>query len=175
MLIIFMTLDDPQDRELFTRLYTEYAALLIGCAYRILEDWGDAEDVVHDVFAALMDSPERIRRIPEEKQKAFLIVCTRNRARNILKKKKPVLELEYAENEEAPGYFDTEGSDLAALLEAEIAKLPPDRQEILILHYYWGLKFEEIGKILNKNPAAVQKMSIRLTKVLKERLEGGAL
>ena len=175
MLPIFMTIDDPEDRDLFAWLYEEHASFLVGTALRILEDRTEAEDAVQDVFVKLMDSPERLRRIPEEERIMFLVVCTRNRARDILRKKNRILELELnedsAETAMAP---DEDEPDLVTRLKEEMAKLPLYQQEILEMHYFWGMKFDEIGKQINKKPATVQKMAHRLTKKLKKRLEGGA-
>lgn len=173
MLLILMAIEDPEDRDLFTRLYTENVSLMTSCAKRILNDWAEAEDAVQDVFVNLMESPEQIRRIPEENRKAFLVICVRNRALNILKKKKPVLELEAAEAIESTGYLEPEEPDRLTLLKEEMAKLPAEQQEILGLHYYLGLTFEEIGALLNKKTATVQKTSARLKKTLRERLKGG--
>lgn len=177
MLLIFMTLESPEDRELFSWLYTENARLMASCAKHILNDWAEAEDAVHDVFVKLMESPEQIHRIPEENRRAFLVVCVQNRARNILKKRKPVLELETAEAIEAAGYVESDESDetdvLIQLME-EMEKLTDEQQEVLGLHYFLGLKFEDVGKLMNKKTATVQKMSKRLTRILRDRLEGGA-
>ncbi|MBO4839304.1 MAG: sigma-70 family RNA polymerase sigma factor [Lachnospiraceae bacterium] len=174
MLPVFMTIESPEDRELFSRLYTEHARLMASVAKHILNDWAEAEDAVHDVFVKLMDSPEQIRRIPEENRRAFLIVCVQNRARNILKKRKPVLELEIAEAMEAAGYEESEDPDLLVRLREEMEKLSGEQQEILGLHYFLGLKFEDVGRLMNKKTATVQKMSKRLTKTLRERMEGDA-
>ena len=174
MLLILMAIESAEDRELFTRLYTEYVGLMTSCAKRILNDWTEAEDAVQDVFVKLMESPEQIRRIPEENRKAFLVICVRNRAFNILKKKKPVLELETAEAMEAAGYVESEESDLLICLREEMEKLTDEQQEILGLHYFLGLKFEDVGRLMNKKTATVQKMSKRLTKILRDRMEGGA-
>lgn len=175
MLPIFMTIDDPEDRDLFARLYEEHASFLVGTAKRILEDRTEAEDAVQDVFAKLMESPERLRRIPEEERKMFLVVCTRNRVRDILRKKNRILEMELNE-ETAETAMDPEEDepDLVTRLKEEMAKLPLYQQEILEMHYFWGMKYDEIGKQLNKKPATVQRMAHRLTKELKKRLEGGA-
>ena len=121
-----------------------------------------------------MDAPEQILRVPEENRRAFLVVCVQNRARNILKRRKPVLELETAEAMEATGYVESEESDLLEQLMEEMETLTDEQQEILGLHYFLGLKFEDVGKLMNKKTATVQKMSKRLTRILRDRMEGGA-
>ena len=175
MLPIFMTIDDPADRDLFARLYEEHACLLVGTACRILKDRTEAEDAVQDVFVKLMESPERLRRIPEEERIMYLIVCTRNRARDILRKKNRILELEWnedsAETAKDPGEDE---SDPVERLKEEMAKLPPDQREILEMHFFWDMRFEEIGRQLGRKPGTVQKTARRLIKKLKKRLEGGA-
>ena len=173
MLLILMTIESPEDRDLFTRLYTDHAAFLVNAAYRMLDDWAGAEDAVQDVFVRLMDSPAQVRRIPADERKMFLLVCTKNRARDMLKKKSRIVELELESVPETP-FYPEEESDMVSSLKEAMAKLSDHQREILELHYYWGLTFDEIGRILDKNPAAVQKMSARLTKALRKQLEGGA-
>ena len=173
MILILMAIESPEDRDLFTRLYTDHAAFLVNAAYRILDDWAEAEDAVQDVFVKLMDSPVQIRRIPENERKMFLLVCTRNRARDMLRKKSRIMEMELESIPEMPGDPEEE-SDMVGRLKEAMAGLPDHQREILEMHYYWGLKFDEIGQILGKKPAAVQKMSARLTKALRKHLEGDA-
>ena len=42
MLPVFMTIDDPADRDLLAGLYEEHARFLVGTAYRILGDRAEA-------------------------------------------------------------------------------------------------------------------------------------
>ena len=173
MIMILMAIESPEDRDLFTRLYTDYARFLVNAAYRILDDWAEAEDAVQDVFVRLMDSPARIRQIPEKERKMFLLVCTKNRAQNMLKKKSRMVEMELDHIPRTPHYSHEE-SDMVSSLKEAMAGLPDHQREILEMHFYWGLKFAEIGQILDKKPAAVQKMSVRVIKALRKHLEGGA-
>lgn len=175
MLPIFTTIEDPKDRDLFDRAYREHSRFLIGTANRILHDWAEAEDAVQDVFVRLMDAPQLLRRVPEEEQRVFLVVCTRNRARDILKKKNQIPELELREEIAETAVIPEEEAELAARLKEEMAKLPAGQREILELHFFWGMKFDEIGKLTDKSPGAVQRMANRLVKDLKKRLEGGAI
>ena len=110
-MLLFMVLENPEDRDLFEWAYREYARMLKGTAYRILNDKDEAEDAVQDVFVRLMDFPERLRRIPEEEILPFLTTCTRNRALDILKKKGRVLEISYEDSFETLGETESEESE----------------------------------------------------------------
>ncbi|MBQ7145711.1 MAG: sigma-70 family RNA polymerase sigma factor [Lachnospiraceae bacterium] len=172
-MLLFMVLENPEDRDLFEWAYREYARMLKGTAYRILNDKDEAEDAVQDVFVRLMDFPERLRRIPEEEILPFLTTCTRNRALDILKKKGRVLEISYEDSFETLGETESEESDLIIWVKEEMAKMPEEQRLILQLHFFWGLNYKEIGRQLGKNPATVQKTAIRAIREMQKRQNGG--
>ena len=97
MLLCFMTLAYPEDRERFSRLYQEHLPLLLSRGQKLLENQADAEAAVHAVFIRLMDSPERLRHLPDNEQKAFLLVCVQNQALDMLKKRKHMADCSYEE------------------------------------------------------------------------------
>lgn len=176
MLPIFMTIEDPKDRDLFEWAYREYAQVLKGTAYRILERQDEAEDAVQDVFVKLMDSPKRLRRIPKDEILPFLTVCTRNRALDIQRKKGRISEISYDESFEKAGEEEAESeeSDLTNWVKEEMAKMPEQQRLILELHFFWGMNYNEIGAQLGKKPATVQKMAARAIKAMQNRWKGGA-
>ncbi|MBP3729658.1 MAG: RNA polymerase sigma factor [Lachnospiraceae bacterium] len=175
MLLCFMTLAYPEDRELFSRLYQEHLPLLLSRGQKLLGNQADAEDAVHDVFLRLMDSPERLRHLPDNEQKAFLLVCVQNQALDMLKKRKHMADFSYEEALAGQVYeAPDEPDDILRLTEA-IARLPLQQQEILVLHYHLGLKYAEIGKLIGKKAGAVQRTVSRLRQNIGETMKGEAL
>ena len=175
MLLIFMAIESPEDRDLFEWAYREYARRLKGTAYRILNDENEAEDAVQDVFVKLMESPKRLRRIPKEEILPFLTVCTRNRALDILRKKGRISEISYEESCEKAGEGEAgpEESDLTVWVREEMAKMPEEQRLTLELHFFWGMNYNEIGAQLGKKPETVQKMAARAVKAMQNRWKGG--
>lgn len=175
MLLCLLSLASPEDRELFSRLYREHLPLLLSRGQKLLGNQADAEDAVHDVFLRLMDQPERLRGMPDNEQKAFLLVCVQNRALDMLKKRKHLADFSYEEALAGAHYEAPEASDETARLMEAVSRLPQAQQEILVLHYHFGLKYEEIGKLIGKKAGAVQKTVSRLRQTLGETMKGEAL
>lgn len=158
--------------ECFSILYWNHARTLRAVAFTLLGNYMDAEDVVQDVFLRLMKKPEVIAGMQEEVQKAFLIICTRNQAKNLLRQKKAWQEVGWEASELE--LYDTHMEKEAMILnlKEEMAKLPELHRDILLLHYHMGLPFREIGVLLGKSTGAVQKIAYRARDLLQERLGG---
>ena len=71
------------DRSVLHRIYDKYKDDLVTLAAALLMDVSLAEDVVHDVFIAFLDSAERFRLTGS--LKGYLATCVANRARNVNK------------------------------------------------------------------------------------------
>ena len=63
-----------------------------------------------------------------------------------------------------------EGFDVNAILKI-LDTLSDEKQEIVKLRFWGGLKFSEIAEKLNKNEAAITKMFYRTIEELKNKLE----
>ena len=108
----------------------------------------------------------------EEERKAYLVICVRNQAKTILRRRNPSLELEWEETRMSHGHREiNQIEDILSIKEA-LAKLPEQQQDILILHYHWGLSFREIAELLDKSVEAVRKMEYRARSVLQEKMDG---
>ena len=73
-------------REAIQRIYNKYEGFLLTLAANLLHDSAAAEDVVQDVFIKFVQSPEKFHL--RTSLKAYLAVCTANRARDLLRKRK---------------------------------------------------------------------------------------
>ena len=73
-------------REAIQRIYNKYEGFLLTLAANLLHDSAAAEDVVQDVFIKFVQSPEKFHL--RTSLKAYLAVCTANRAKDILRKRK---------------------------------------------------------------------------------------
>ncbi len=63
-----------------------------------------------------------------------------------------------------------ENEELGAALTEAIERLPDSMRSTLLLRYFEGLSFEAIGKILDRNEAAVRKRYSRAMEYLREDL-----
>lgn len=149
------------------RAWDEERGRLIGIAYRMLGDFGHAEDVVSEVAIEALkqerSAPGRVRSWP-----AWLTtVCVRraiDRSRSLA-----------AAREDYPGHWlpepvatsrlpedavaDREMLSLALLHLAE--QLAPEARAAVVLHRAYAMTAVEIGEILQKSPAAVRQLISR--------------
>lgn len=59
----------------------------------------------------------------------------------------------------------------AESLWAQVRKLPPEQQQVLVWRFSWGLKNKEIGERLGKSEAAVKQLVFRAMATLRQRLQ----
>ncbi|MFK0002218.1 sigma factor-like helix-turn-helix DNA-binding protein [Paenarthrobacter sp. NPDC090522] len=138
---------------------------LLGIAYRMLGDFGHAEDVVSEVA---MDAVRQERRSSVDSWPAWLTtVCVRrsvDRVRQLA-----------AIREDYTGPWLPEPVDTARLPEETLAnrellsltllhlaeQLAPEARAALVLHRAFGMSAPDIGEILDKTPAAIRQMISR--------------
>jgi RNA polymerase sigma-70 factor, ECF subfamily len=167
---------ERRDADALGALYDRYAARLLGLAYRILGETGEAEEVVQEVFlhawrAAGTFDPTR-GSVP-----AWLLVATRSRAIDRLRTRRPVA----AASAEGRGPLDdlasrddVEGSSASreweTLCRGAIGELPADQRQVLELAYFDGLTHQEISE-RTATPLGTVKTRIRLGLMkLRERM-----
>lgn len=138
--------------EALCRIYQKYKKDLLRLATILLNDAGDAEDVVHDVFLSLAQSAERLRL--SGSLKSYLLTCVANRARNWnrLHQRRRTVGLDGAE----PIVSDAKRPDEWIICSEELrrwsdilARLPFEQREVVILHLRAGMKFRQIAKVQN--------------------------
>ena len=141
-------------REALQSIYEKYKDDLVTLAAALLIDVNLAEDVVHDVFVAFIESASKFRLTGS--LKGYLATCVANNARNKIKASKrhqavnqeEAEKTQYSSGAENHAVFGEELERLTWALE----QLPFEQREVLILHSYSDLKFSTI--------AAQQKVSI---------------
>ena len=123
------------------RLYDEHGAGLYRYALMILADAAAAEDALHEVFAKLLRQRTSI-----SDERRYLRRAVRNECFSALRRRQsgakgPLLE--------AVGPDDRPEERLA--LESAIAELPADQREVLHLHAFEGMTFQEIAELVGES------------------------
>jgi RNA polymerase sigma-70 factor, ECF subfamily len=77
-----------RDAQAFETLYRRVAGRLMAVALRVMQDRAAAEDVLQEVFAALWNRADHAAP-GQHRTLAWLCVVTRNRAIDLLRKRKP--------------------------------------------------------------------------------------
>ena len=131
--------DDDRRRRFVARVYAESGARLYRHALMILADSRDAEDVLQQVFTAVLT----MRRLPPiDEAASYFRTAVRNAAYSLLRRRRTAraaadLMLEPA----APGCSLPE----QMALERALGTLPVEQREVVHLHVYEGLTFQEVA------------------------------
>jgi RNA polymerase sigma-70 factor (ECF subfamily) len=147
------------DRAALARIYEKYKNNLLRMAGGLSNQTSVAEDVVHDVFVSLAQSPGQLKL--GGNLKGYLATCVANRVRNSNRAglRRQTTALEEAEpltkESDLPDGWIIRNEELDKLNFA-LAQLPYDQRETVILHVQGGMKFRAIAKSLNVSINTVQ-------------------
>jgi RNA polymerase sigma-70 factor, ECF subfamily len=149
----------------FEAIYEAKAAALILYGRALGLSHGEAEDVVQETFIALMQKAEMPRE-PEH----YCLRSFRNRALNY---KRSLWRRLTRELESTRWFEKTEGESPAERIAMQqLAELPPEQREAIVLKIWNRCTFEEIGELLEISPnTAAGRYRYGLQKI-KAQLEG---
>jgi RNA polymerase sigma-70 factor (ECF subfamily) len=149
----------------FEAFYEAKAAALILYGRALGLGHGEAEDVLQETFLALMQRDE-LPREPEH----YCLRAFRNRALNY----KRSLWRRLTRELESQRWFEKSDSESPAERAAmqQLAELPPEQREVIVLKIWNQCTFEEIGALLDISPnTAAGRYRYGLQKI-KSQLEG---
>ncbi len=164
-----------QDPDAFAILYERYVDRIYTYIYYRTGEAREAEDLTARVFyRALAHMPEFSQRgapfVAWLYRIAHNLVANwrRDRGRH---PELPLDDLLRVQTHEATPHTQAErAEDNRALLEA-MRRLPPERQQLLILKFVDDLSNEEIGQILGRSEGAIKSLYHRTLLALREELE----
>ena len=125
-------------------------------AFIMLHDKEESRDIVHDVFARLLDGDIRF---DSDKAGAFLLSCVRNGCLNVMRSQgtRERAMRDFPINDEDPGDSEAFESEIKALQDGISHLTPPICREIILLHYNDGLTFREIATRLQVSETTIYK------------------
>ena len=151
-------------------LYERYAQNMMWLAYSIVLDRQTAEDITQETFAhvcrklAYLNKPERFS--------AWLTTICRRRAIDVLRVKRiKTVTLDEAYSEQA--YEDPQNS--GNHVQQAIAALPRIYREIVVLHYFNYMNYEQLQKTLGISIHAVKGRLCRARKKIGKYLKDNGL
>ena len=133
--------DRPRDdaRSLVGRLYDTYGASLYRYAVLLLADAAAAEDVVQQVFAAILRQGPRL-----DEEAHYLRRAVRNECYSHLRRLRKQSEVG-DERALIEPVTESASREERIALERAIRELPPEQREVIYLHVFEGLTFQEIA------------------------------
>ncbi len=127
----------------------DHESALIGYATTFLHDVERARDVVQDTFIRLYQQDmDKVR----DSLKAWLFTVCRNRALDVIRKEKRVVNLEEEKMRRVPSRRRTpsERVDLeerVGQVHEALSRLSENQQEVILLKFEQGLSYEEISRV----------------------------
>ena len=132
-------------KQFIQKLFRQHFRQMYRLATMLLHDDAESKDVVHDIFAHLLNDPKELK---EETAEHYLLTCVRNRCLNMIRSRKIQERVEHLY------LLDLETTILPTqcldeelkALQKGIAQLdPPICQDIIMQHYRDGVTFKEIA------------------------------
>src|SRR5262245_34606958 len=181
-----------QDRRI-TEVVERERSRLTGFIRRRVPDPGDAEDILQDVFFALVEANRLL--MPIEHITGWLFRVARNRITDLFRKKRP----EHVSDTAVPGEEDTTlpleklllspdagpeasyaRSALLDAFELAVAELPREQREVFVAHELEGRSFKDmaaasgvsVNTLLSRKRYAVLRLRERLQAVYDEFRKG---
>lgn len=176
--------DDPERRRrALGRLYERHHRRVFNVAWRVLGDWGQAQDVTQDVFLHLAERISSFR--GEAGLTSWIYRITVNRAIDARRRerRRPAWRMGDAPLEEVvrrprgdaqPGHDPGVGLDQderERRIQDALARLSPKLRAIVVLRYIEGLTYEQLAEVLGCARGTVKSRLNRAHAALQEALE----
>lgn len=160
--------------EAFTEIYNRYKGILFVHAFKRLDDRFLAEDVLHDLFAAIWATRSELH-IHSGNLSGYLYTAIRNRILNIYARSSTAeCYLTSIADSMEKGVPDTDHrvreSQLRQLIEKEISLLPEKMKEVFILSRTQHLSHKEIAGQLGVSEKTVKNHINHALKQLRKKL-----
>ena len=161
--------------DLLGLLYERYKKVLFGFFYHMTHDAAQSEDMVQNTFIRLLRYRDGYK--GEGEFKAWLFRIARNVNYDAYRKngsnQNDSLEKwsEYISDPVMNHEEDTSHKDELYMLNVAMGRLEPDKKEVLVLSKIDGMKYKEIGDILDCSEGTVKSKVFRALQALKKEFE----
>ena len=159
------------DQMKLEKLFKQHYRQMYRLATILLHDDAESKDVVHDIFARLLDDHRDLR---EETAEFYLLTCVRNRCLNVIRSRQIQERVEHL-------YLLDLDTNITPTdrLEEELKTLhkgidqlePPVCRDIIIQHFRDGMTFKEIAHRMSVSETTVYKHLRRALSQLRTHLK----
>ncbi len=152
------------DQGAMAALFDRYSGVLYSVALRVLKDPGQAEDIMQDIFIQVWRKPDAFAS-GRGSLGGWLAVVTRNRAIDLLRKRRPSDSVEdVVLISKTNTALEAERNVLMEKVRVVMAELPPDQKTSVELAYFDGMSHTEIAEKTGE-PLGTVKTRIRLAMI----------
>ena len=159
------------DKKNLETLFKQHYRQMYRLATILLHDDAESKDVVHDIFAQLLDDSRNLR---EETAETYLLTCVRNRCLNVIRSRQiqeRVQHLYLLDLETTILPTDRLNEELKALYKGIELLEPPVCRNIVMLHFRDGITFKDIAIRLGVSETTVYKHLRRALSQLRTQLK----
>jgi RNA polymerase sigma-70 factor (ECF subfamily) len=167
------------NRAAFAEFYDRHATLMFSVASKILNDAGEAEDVLQEAFVQIWEKAGRFD--PKlGKAASWAVILVRNKAIDRIRasqRRARLAEQAGVAHNIAEEVADSAneifyGHDKAKFIHSAIVELPEEQRQAIELAYFSGLTQDEISKKLNAPLGTIKARIRRGLLKLRDQLEG---
>jgi RNA polymerase sigma-70 factor (ECF subfamily) len=161
------------DQAAFRELFQRYAPVLLRLLKRNLGRDADAQDLTQQTFLQLHRARHDFRR--DMRLRPWIITIALNLARDLMRRRgrRPELEID-EEVLAAPQAAPAASSDERFRVRRALEELPTEQREVIELHWFEDLPFNEIAVMLGCSAGAVRVRAHRGYVNLRKSLESAA-
>ena len=134
---------EPLDQDAVRKLYEEHGRGLLAYACSLVATFATAEDVLHQVFERLLRGDLSISNAPV----AYLYRAVRNASLNRIRDRAGDVIFEEGWLESPSGMEHT-----AVELQSALRRLPEEQREVILMHIWGQMSFEEVAGALGVSP-----------------------
>jgi RNA polymerase sigma-70 factor (ECF subfamily) len=159
------------DQSKLEKLFKQHYRQMYRLATILLHDDAESKDVVHDIFAKLLDDHTDLR---EDTAESYLLTSVRNRCLNVIRKRQIQERIEHLYLLDLDTtIMPTERleEELKALYQGISQLEPPVCRDIIIQHFRDGMTFKEIACHLDVSETTVYKHLRRALNQLRTHLK----
>ena len=155
------------DEQAFDALFRHYSALVYRFSYSYLKSRVEAEEIVQDCFLKIWERRHELRE--DISLKGYLFTTAHHAVLNLLRRSKHQLRFQthLAALRPVTATNGAEYSEIEALYQAALEKLPPKRRQIFVLSRQQGLSYSEIAQQLNLSAKTVEAQITQALKFLR--------
>lgn len=176
--------DDEWSRQFFIELYTRYKPIMFKIAYKYVDDYGTAEDLIHDAMIQLIEKLDLLATFDGYTLRTYVVYTIRNMSISFLRQhsrdRQRLTSLDY-DVYETTGLFDNSLSpeDMVLINEmrdefAEVWNtLPEDVRELLAGKYILQMSNKELSEEFGCSPDSIRMKLTRARRLAIEKIKEG--
>ena len=159
------------DQSKLEKLFKQHYRQMYRMATILLHDDAESKDVVHDVFARLLDDPKDLK---EETAEHYLLTSVRNRCLNVIRNHQIQERIEHLyllDLDTTIMPTDRLEEELNTLYKGIDQLEPPVCRDIIMHHFRDGMTFKEIAHRMDVSETTVYKHLRRALSQLRTQLK----